>query len=125
MGGRATLCLIVGFTVVSGCSRQATTNCAPKERYSTARSAPPVQIPDDLSPPNESDALRLPPDPGAEVPATGGECLESPPPFSGDVRPGRRDAESRDEPQAPAESPAEAPAPDEASTTDAERVIAN
>ena len=47
----------------------------------------PVQIPDDLSPPNESDALRLPPDLGGSSAVTAGECLESPPPFFGDSRP--------------------------------------
>jgi len=67
-----------------------------------------VQIPDDLSPPNESDALRLPPD--AVVAASGREgCLETPPAFSRDAR--LRRAESRDAPAPPAEpaAPAEPP----------------
>jgi hypothetical protein len=48
-----------------------------------------VQIPDDLSPPDESDAIRLPSDVGVGVGGsiTAGECLEEPPPFFGDSRP--------------------------------------
>jgi hypothetical protein len=76
---------------------------------------PPVQIPDDLSPPNESDALRLPPDAVVPPPAAEGACLETPPAFSRDAR--LRRAESRDAPATPAEpaAPAEPPAnPDRA-----------
>ena len=61
--------------------------CEPDARYSTARSARPVQIPDDLSPPDESDALRLPPDSSAGGTVTAGDCLESPPSFFGESRP--------------------------------------
>ena len=82
-----TWCAIVGLAAVAGCSRQQTLPCEPDARYATARSALPVQIPDDLSPPNESDALRLPPDVGSSEVITAGECLEAPPPFFGDSRP--------------------------------------
>jgi hypothetical protein len=87
MRQRATWCLIVGLAATAGCSRQQTTACEPDERYSTARSVPPVQIPDDLSPPNENDALRLPPVAVADGSATAGECLEAPPSFFGESRP--------------------------------------
>src|SRR5688572_32851129 len=90
-----TWCVIVGLTAVAGCSRQETLPCQPEARYSTARSAPPVQIPDDLSPPDESDAIRLPSGVGGGT-ITAGECLEAPPPFSGDSRPFVDDAESGD-----------------------------
>lgn len=79
--------VIVGLTAVAGCSRQETLPCQPEARYSTARSSPPVQIPDDLSPPDESDAIRLPADLAPVGSITAGECLETPPPFSGDSRP--------------------------------------
>jgi uncharacterized lipoprotein len=79
-------CVLVGLAAIAGCSRQETRPCEPEARYSTARSAPPVQIPDDLSPPDESDAIRLPSDVGGGS-ITAGECLEAPPPFSGDSRP--------------------------------------
>jgi hypothetical protein len=88
------------------------------ERYSTATSAPPIQIPDDLSPPSETDALRLP----QAVPATASadeRCLESPPPFSTNVRAGR---ERGGESAAPAEP---APAPEAEEPVDPERVIEN
>jgi uncharacterized lipoprotein len=80
-------CAIVWLAAVAGCSRQETLPCEPEARYSTARSAPPVQIPDDLSPPDESDAIRLPSDVGVGGSITAGECLEEPPPFFGDSRP--------------------------------------
>jgi hypothetical protein len=80
-------CVIVGIAAVTGCSRQPTAPCEPEARYSTARSVPPVQIPDDLSPPDESDAIRLPADVAPVASITAGECLEEPPPFFGDSRP--------------------------------------
>ena len=80
-------CVIVGIAAVTGCSRQQAAPCEPEARYSTARSAQPVQIPDDLSPPDESDAIRLPADVAPVASITAGECLEAPPPFAGDTRP--------------------------------------
>jgi len=84
---RLSWCLVVGLAAVAGCSRQQTAPCEPEPRYATARSAPPVQIPDDLSPPDENDAIRLPPIVGVGASITAGECLEAPPPFFGDSRP--------------------------------------
>jgi hypothetical protein len=81
-----TWCVIVCVAAIAGCSRQETLPCQPELRYATARSAQPVQIPDDLSPPNESDAIRLPPVTSPAGSITAGECLEEPPPFSGDSR---------------------------------------
>jgi len=93
-----TTCLIVGLAAVMGCSRQDAAPCMPEARYSTARSAPPVQIPDDLTPPNENDALRLPPEAVVSRPVVAGECLESPPPFFGDsARPVRSDAAAEED----------------------------
>jgi len=82
-----TWCVIVALTAIAGCHRNQTLPCQPEARYSGARSAPPVQIPDDLSPPDESDAIRLPADLAPVGSITAGECLENPPPFSGDSRP--------------------------------------
>ena len=106
--------VVVSLVVLAGCSRQPTSTCEPAGRYSTADSAPPVQVPDDLSPPNESDALRLPPAGGAGGTAID-RCLESPPPFS-DTQ--RRDRAS--ESAAPLEVPATEPQP-----VDDDRVIEN
>jgi len=82
-----TWCVIVGLMAIAGCHRNQTLPCQPEARYSGARSAPPVQIPDDLSPPDESDAIRLPADFAPVGSITAGECLENPPPLSGDSRP--------------------------------------
>jgi len=135
-----TWCAIVGLAAITGCSRQQTTACEPEARYSTARSAQPVQIPDDLSPPNESDAIRLPPDLGAVASVTAGECLEAPPSFFGESRPFGVSPDSDDEPQrqtrrearragraeAPAAQPEAAPAePREPAPADDDRVIDN
>lgn len=82
--------------------------CESDLRYSGARSAPPVQIPDDLSPPNENDALRLPADVAvaATTAATNG-CRESPPSFFRDEMPFRRrsDDQQTDAPAAPPSEP--------------------
>ncbi|HWN39328.1 MAG TPA: hypothetical protein VNP02_12575 [Gammaproteobacteria bacterium] len=116
-------CSIVGVAAIAGCSRGETLPCQPEARYSTARSAPPVQIPDDLSPPDESDAIRLPAEAAPAVSITAGECLETPPPFSGDSRPfltsedgkeqsrkQRREAKRAERAEASAAQPAAAPA---------------
>jgi hypothetical protein len=136
-----TACLVVGLATSAGCSRQEVAPCEPEARYSTARSAQPVQIPDDLSPPNESDAIRLPPLAAVSGPIVAGACLETPPPFSGESRsvaaeaavaeePSRRQARREARRQASDETPAApseaAPAGSEpAPAGDDERVIDN
>ena len=116
-----TWCVIVGLAAVAGCSRNETLPCQPEARYSGARSALPVQIPDDLSPPDESDAIRLPADVAPAGSITAGECLEAPPPFSGDSRPfltseegqsrkQRREAKRAERAQASAAQPEASPA---------------
>jgi hypothetical protein len=62
-----------------------------------------VQIPDDLSPPNESDALRLPPDPGVSGTPTSGPCLQNPPSFFGESSPFQRDADAEESAAPPVE----------------------
>ena len=80
-------CVIVGLASVAGCSRQQTAPCEPEARYSSARSVAPVRIPDDLSPPDESDAIRLPTDLAPVGSITAGDCTERPPSFFGEARP--------------------------------------
>lgn len=94
MSRPAALCWLLGLGVLAGCSREQTIDCEPTERYSTARSVSPVQIPDDLSPPDESDALRLPPIAGTAAGDASRGCLEEPPPFARGVRPGTAPAET-------------------------------
>lgn len=130
-------CLLGGLAAVAACSRTEPLPCEPEARYSTARSAPPVQIPDDLSPPDESDALRLPPDIGAGASVTAGDCLESPPSFFGESRPFEVSSEDEDDGESrrerrerrrnerrEAEEPAAEPAPAPAPSAD-DRVIDN
>jgi uncharacterized lipoprotein len=68
----------------AGCSGVGSVRCEDPSRYATSTSAPPVRIPDELSPPDESQALRIPP-PVEEGEAPPEGCLESPPPY---VQPG-------------------------------------
>jgi hypothetical protein len=119
MRARTALWLIVGIAATYGCSRQETTPCEPEARYATARSAQPVQIPDDLSPPEEEDALRLPPDLSESTTAIAGECLEAPPSFFGESRPFRRGDEEADREQEREVRPAQTP------SSDGDRVIDN
>lgn len=136
-----TACLIVGLAAAVGCSRQQAGSCEPEVRYSTARSAPPVQIPDDLSPPNENDALRLPPLSIVSGPVVAGACLETPPSFFGASRAARAAAAPEDQSrrrsrrearrEARGEAPAAQPEPvsteprEPAPAGDDERVIDN
>lgn len=109
--------MVMGALLIAslgGCSRQQTAavDCVTDSRYSVARSAPPVQVPDDLSPPSEGDALRLPPEAAiaaAPAPTASGGCLQSPPSFFGDARPFRRSADADEAAPEPAEQ-AEPPA---------------
>jgi hypothetical protein len=133
-----TSCAIVGLAAVAGCSRQEPLPCEPEARYSTARSSLPVQIPDDLSPPNETDAIRLPPDPSPVASITAGDCTEAPPPFFGDSRPfvssgdaeeprqSRRERRKQERAEAPAAQPEAPPAePRDPAPTGDDRVIDN
>lgn len=115
MRGKAWLATLVIAATLAGCSREKSLNCESVERYSTARSTQPIQIPDDLTPPSEEEALRLPPNTAAAPRSPSQPCLESPPSFFGEGRPGRTGRPS--EPAAPADGPA---APE-----DPERSISN
>lgn len=67
--------------VVAGCSGERGLSCESSERYDSASSVAPIRVPDDLSVPDESEALRVPfPTSGAEPPSAI-ECLETPPDF--------------------------------------------
>ena len=57
-------------------------NCEGADRYARAGSSPPVRIPADLSPPDESDSLRVPPEALAATRSETQRCLESPPEFA-------------------------------------------
>lgn len=94
---------VFAAAALCGCSHVEKGGCSDAARYSKAVSAAPVQIPDDLSPPDESDSLRLPPEltaRGDSAPQAGG-CLETPPKFN---EPGARQRSA-------AQQPAKAPPP--------------
>ena len=83
------LAAALGCTLLVGCHRGDTLGCEDTRRYADAASVQPVQIPDDLSPPSETDALRLPPDVTADRRPQSQPCLESPPAFSEQIQLGR------------------------------------
>ncbi|HET8698946.1 MAG TPA: hypothetical protein VFO94_15785 [Gammaproteobacteria bacterium] len=75
--------VLAAAAVLGGCARDHTLRCEPSERYARAGSTAPVRVPDDLTPPDETDALQLPSAPSAPA-ADGAEkaCLETPPTFT-------------------------------------------
>jgi hypothetical protein len=83
------LAAALGGMLLAGCHHSATLACEDTQRYASAESVQPVQIPDDLSPPSETEALRLPPVVPANGPAPTRPCLESPPAFSEQIQLGR------------------------------------
>jgi hypothetical protein len=102
--------VVVAASLLAACSHNRGTQCGEDPRYTRAQTAPPVRIPDDLSPPDETDSLRLPaatqPAGGATASAAAERCLETPPKF-GEAGAGRaRSAQPAARPAAPA-----APAP--------------
>lgn len=63
---------------LSGCSGDRALSCADSEQYADSGSIAPWSVPNDLSPPDESDALQIPNvrEDDASEPS---ECLETPP----------------------------------------------
>lgn len=75
---------VSGFAVLmSGCFGESTMRCEDVLRYATSQSIAPLQVPDGLSVPDESESLRIPSGEPLEVPdpETVTECLEGPPDF--------------------------------------------
>jgi uncharacterized lipoprotein len=72
---------LLAVLAFAGCSHDAAVQCESPERYASSQSVPPVRVPDDLSVPDETDALRIPdPFPPASLPSDQ-PCLETPPDF--------------------------------------------
>jgi uncharacterized lipoprotein len=72
--------LLVAANLLAACGA---TRCEQPERYAGSGELPPVQVPDDLTPPDESRSLRIPQVGDGERPkvARKGACLESPPDY--------------------------------------------
>jgi hypothetical protein len=118
----ATALLLCGL---AGCGREHTLACEATARYASATSAPPVQIPDDLSPPDETNSLHLPPEGGTTAALTR-PCLESPPGFYADGAPGGTRLGNPPARPAPATAPAPAaPEPAVPPVDDPNRQIGN
>ncbi|MGI9260155.1 MAG: hypothetical protein ACR2QQ_15085 [Gammaproteobacteria bacterium] len=80
---RILLCVAIAASV-TGCGRAFGLRCEDPERYTNSGEVPPIQIPDDLDPPDETASLRIPADPPEdelEELESRGPCLESPPDF--------------------------------------------
>ncbi len=83
MAARWCMAAVLAACLVGACSREKSLSCGDsQERYARAASAPPIRIPDDLSPPDEADSLRLPPEAGTPGRTPERPCLESPPAFT-------------------------------------------
>lgn len=79
----ATACTVLAL-LAAGCGRDAQLRCENPEAYYNAAQRPPIRVPDDLSVPDQSEALSIPPRDriGTEAPATPDRpCLEFPPRF--------------------------------------------
>lgn len=78
--------LLSSFALVmllGACSRGETVNCPGGTGYLSAESAEGLRVPDDLSVPDETDALRIPGQMPAPEREDGAECLQYSPAFSG------------------------------------------
>ena len=74
--------VLLAAAILGGCSRDHMLRCEPSGRYARASSAVPVRVPDDLTPPDETDALQLPSTDAATAANAEKPCLETPPTFS-------------------------------------------
>lgn len=71
--------------LAAGCAGSGGMSCGSSaSRYADSNSIPPVRVPEDLTPPDESRGLAIPPEPDRTADLAEGQCLESPPPFSED-----------------------------------------
>jgi uncharacterized lipoprotein len=68
---------------LGGCGGSRDMRCEGAMRYATSSTAAPIRVPEDLSLPDESDALQIPNAPPFDVPdpEVERECLETPPDF--------------------------------------------
>ena len=102
MTRRAVAAAIALVLCLCGCSRNAGLRCENQARYDGAEEVAPLVIPDDLDPPGEVEALRIP-DAGAAVAGVSGasgepeegaaegdaaSCTEAPPDFFQEGLPG-------------------------------------
>ena len=91
LSGRSPLWRVAAVCVslaccLGGCSGNKPRSCEGSSQYSSSTSIGPIQVPDDLAVPDESETLLIPgvtgaaEDNAAAIPG----CIEDPPPFSED-----------------------------------------
>ncbi len=80
---RRLLIAILATWSLGGCSGDIGLRCEDPARYTGSGEVPPVRIPDDLNPPDQSQSLRIPAPLEGDVEQleARGPCLESPPDF--------------------------------------------
>ncbi|HEX7081851.1 MAG TPA: hypothetical protein VF329_12635 [Gammaproteobacteria bacterium] len=80
---RRALAGVLTSLLLAGCAGDNGLRCEDTERYQNAESVGPIRVPDDLSVPDESEALRIPPAPSdaLEAERDPASCLEDPPDF--------------------------------------------
>lgn len=74
---RAIAAVIALVFCIGGCSRNAGLRCENQARYQGAEEVAPLAIPDDLDPPSEAEALRIPTT-GESTVASGSRALGEP-----------------------------------------------
>ena len=87
---RRALIGIFAIWSLGGCAGRFALRCEDTERYTGSGQIPPARIPDDLSPPDQSESLQIPAPVEGEVDQleSRGSCLESPPDYFGAGTPG-------------------------------------
>jgi hypothetical protein len=106
---RAVLWSALLTSCLAGCHRDEVVRCEDPSRYRGSASAAPVRVPDDLTPPDESEALSIPPPPAEDsAPLLDARrCLESPPPYFEQGLPGANPGTSPD--AVPSNAPGDPP----------------
>ena len=87
----AVAAVIALLACVCGCSRDAGLRCENQARYGGAVEVAPIIVPDDLDPPSEAEALRVPTIDRSAVAGAGAgaaSCTEAPPDFFQEGLPG-------------------------------------
>ena len=72
--------LLAAAATLAGCSRQLTSICTAEGDYLGAGTAEPIRVPEGLTVPDQSEALRVPDVPVAQSTING--CLDAPPLYS-------------------------------------------
>jgi uncharacterized lipoprotein len=80
---RRVLISVLVVSSLSGCASRFAQRCEDPLRYTGSGQIPPIRIPDDLTPPDQTESLQIPAPIEGEVEEleSRGSCLESPPDY--------------------------------------------